>query len=104
MGDNYVDVDKIRSIARDLDQVATEVDSADRAMPETLDAGPFTPSIMRLIEAVAANTAVHVMRVQAAAEAVRQAADQYEDTEDHHVETLEGFFRDIAGADPDGGR
>ncbi|MEQ7126943.1 hypothetical protein ABN034_20705 [Actinopolymorpha sp. B11F2] len=104
MGANYVDVDKIRSIARDLDQVATEVDSADRAMPETLDAGPFTPGIMRLVEAVAANTAVHVMRVRAAAEGVRKAADQYEDTEDHHVETLHGFLRDLSGEDPDEGR
>jgi hypothetical protein len=104
MGDSYVDTGKIREIARDLDLVAADVDSAGQTLPETLDAGPFTPGIMRLVEAVAANTAAHVMRLHAAAQAVRRAADQYDDTEDHNVETLSGFLRDLAGENPDGGR
>lgn len=103
MADKFFDPPEIRALANGLDQVASEVDGVGRSTPPSLDAGPLTPWILELVQAAAANVAAQVIRLHAAAEAARQSAARYADAEDHHVETIGEFLRDLAGESPGGG-
>ncbi len=104
MADKFFDPPQIRAGARDLDRIAGDVDEAGRTMPETLDAGPLTPWVLNLVDACAANVAAQVIRLHAAADAARAAADRYETTEHHNVTTVAGFLRDLSGDDSASGK
>jgi uncharacterized protein YukE len=96
-GEKWFDPDGMRQIANRLDQAADEADSAGVSMPESLDAGPFTPLIVSMVNAVAAEDANLIMRLGMAAEKIRTAASKAEQAEEESAKTIEDVWRDMAG-------
>lgn len=96
-GEKWFDPDGMREIANRLDQAADEADTAGESIPASLDAGPFTPLIVSMVNAVAAEDANMIMRLGLAAEKIRTAASRAEQTDEESAKTIEDVLRDMAG-------
>lgn len=87
--ERVVDPDGVRRVAGRLETTAEEVDErVGTSMPEAMDAGPFTPLLLGLVNAVAADHVGMVMRLDKAAEKMREAADRSEHTEQDNAEQM----------------
>jgi hypothetical protein len=96
-GEKWFDPDGMREIANRLDQTADEADAAGESIPASLDAGPFTPLIVSMVNAVAAEDANMIMRLSMAAEKIRTAASKAERTDEENAKTVEDIWRGMAG-------
>ncbi len=87
----YFDWEQIERWSRLLADSAESLDAAAKSSPATVDAGPFTPVVMDMVEATAAQYAHLVLRMDAAAERLHRVAEYYRDVEEtnaHYMETL----------------
>lgn len=79
---------EMAGVARDLAAAAADLAGVAESAPVTVDAGPFTPWIVDLVNAVAANTGALVTRVDRASELLRLSAREYADAEQRTVEAV----------------
>ncbi|HEY8458723.1 MAG TPA: hypothetical protein VIL34_24255 [Actinopolymorphaceae bacterium] len=88
MSGKVFDPAAMRDMADRLEQASAKFDATGTKIPDSVDAGPFAPLVQGLIESVAANNAALVIRLAAAADQVRKAADRYEATEEANADVL----------------
>jgi hypothetical protein len=84
-GGVYFDWQVIERWSRHLGEAAEDLDQADRSKPESLDAGPFTPVVMDMVEATVAQYAHLVLRLDEAKEQLHDVAGYYRRVEENNT-------------------
>jgi hypothetical protein len=87
----YFEWQQIERWSSPLGEAAEELDQADRNKPESLDAGPFTPVVMDMVEATVAQYAHLVLRLDETKARLRDVAGYYRKVEE--TNTMESVVR-----------
>lgn len=88
-GHMYFESDQIERWSRHIRQVRDDLDAADQAKPESVDAGPFTPLVIDMVEATVADYVHLALRLATLADRLDKVADYYRKVEEVNQELLQ---------------